>query len=149
MQRPSYLLWCTPPFSTFINSLVSFNFSFFQMLGHLLNQRLFDGLEGPLVHKQTSFPIIFGGIRFISITTIALTTYLRNWPFVTSIIAINVMVDQHPFLLEALTWVNNNTFLFQQHFKATCDLLPPQHTHVFFFLNNSLGTKWFDFKIPF
>jgi hypothetical protein len=35
------------------------------------------------------------------------------------------MVDQHPFLLEALTWVNNNTFPFQQHFKATCDVQPP------------------------
>jgi hypothetical protein len=35
------------------------------------------------------------------------------------------MVDQWPFLLEALAQVDNNTFLFQQHLKATCDLLPP------------------------
>jgi hypothetical protein len=36
------------------------------------------------------------------------------------------MVDQCPFLLEALTQVNNTTFVFQQHFKVTCDLLFPQ-----------------------
>jgi hypothetical protein len=35
------------------------------------------------------------------------------------------MVDQHFFLLEALAWIDNNTFPFQQHLKATCDLLPP------------------------
>jgi hypothetical protein len=35
------------------------------------------------------------------------------------------MVDQHPFLLEALARGNNNIFLFQQHLKVTCDLLPP------------------------
>jgi hypothetical protein len=40
------------------------------------------------------------------------------------------MVDQHPnFLLEALAQVDNNTFPFQQHFKAAFDLLPPP-THV-------------------
>jgi hypothetical protein len=35
------------------------------------------------------------------------------------------MVDQHPFLFETLAQVDNNTFPFQQHFKATSDLLPP------------------------
>jgi hypothetical protein len=35
------------------------------------------------------------------------------------------MVDQCPFFLEVLAQINNNTFLFQQHFKATCDFLPP------------------------
>ncbi len=35
------------------------------------------------------------------------------------------MVDQCPFLFEAWAQVENNTFLFQQHFKATCDFLPP------------------------
>jgi hypothetical protein len=35
------------------------------------------------------------------------------------------MVDQRPFFFEALTRVDNNTFPFQQHLKATCDLLPP------------------------
>jgi hypothetical protein len=34
------------------------------------------------------------------------------------------MVDQHPFFLEALTLVDNNTFPFQQHLKVACDLLP-------------------------
>jgi hypothetical protein len=34
------------------------------------------------------------------------------------------MVDQRPSLLEVLVQINN-TFLFQQHFKATCDFLPP------------------------
>jgi hypothetical protein len=35
------------------------------------------------------------------------------------------MVNQHPFLLEALTRIDNNTFHFQQHLNATCDFLPP------------------------
>jgi hypothetical protein len=35
------------------------------------------------------------------------------------------MVDQHHILLEALAQVNNNTFPFQKHFKATCDLVLP------------------------
>jgi hypothetical protein len=35
------------------------------------------------------------------------------------------MVDQHPFLLETLTRVDNNTFPFQQHPKVACDFLPP------------------------
>jgi hypothetical protein len=35
------------------------------------------------------------------------------------------MVDQCHFLLETLTRVENNTFLFQQHLKAACDFLPP------------------------
>jgi hypothetical protein len=35
------------------------------------------------------------------------------------------MFDQRFFLLEALVRVNNNTFSFQQHLKAACDLLPP------------------------
>jgi hypothetical protein len=48
-------------------------------------------------------------MRFILTTTIALATYLRSWPFVTSIIVVSFMVDPHPFLLEALTWVDNNT----------------------------------------
>jgi len=35
------------------------------------------------------------------------------------------MVDQPSFLLKALTQVDNNTFPFQQHLKAACDLLLP------------------------
>jgi hypothetical protein len=35
------------------------------------------------------------------------------------------MIDQHLFLFEALTQINNNTFPFQQHLKAACDILPP------------------------
>jgi hypothetical protein len=41
------------------------------------------------------------------------------------------MVDQRIFLLEVLARVDNNTFHFQQHLKATCDLLPPP-THACF-----------------
>jgi hypothetical protein len=47
------------------------------------------------------------------------------------IIATKFMVDHCPFLLEALTWVDNNTFFFQQHFKVACDLLsPPIRTYL-------------------
>jgi len=70
----------------------------------------------------------FGGIEIIPMATITPTTYLKGWAFVISIIVVRFMVDQHPFLLEALIQIDNNTFLFQQHFKATCDLLPLART---------------------
>jgi hypothetical protein len=58
-------------------------------------------------------------------STIALATYVESWALVNSIIVVRFMVDQCPFLLEALAWINKNTFPFQQHFKAACYLLPP------------------------
>jgi hypothetical protein len=57
-------------------------------------------------------------------TTATLTTYLRNWAFVASIIAVRFKGDQCPFLFEALTQVDNNALFFQQHFKVAYDLLP-------------------------
>jgi hypothetical protein len=69
--------------------------------------------------------ITFDGIGLILTITIAPTTYLGNLAFVVFIITIRFMVHQHPFFFEALAWVNNNTFLFQQHFKVVCDLLSP------------------------
>jgi hypothetical protein len=77
-----------------------------------LGPKSFDSLERPLACKQISFLINFGGVRFLLITTIALTTYLRSWAFVASIIVIKFMVSQHPFLLEALTQMDNNIFFF-------------------------------------
>ncbi len=125
VQCPSYFLRYTLPFSTFIESLISFDSSLHKVFGPLLGPRSFDNLKGPLIHKQTSLPIIFGGIELISTSTIAPTTCLRIWAFVVSVITARFIVDQHPFLLEALARVNNNTFPFQQHLKTSCDLLPP------------------------
>jgi hypothetical protein len=65
------------------------------------------------IHKQTILPITFNGIRLIPMATIAPTTYSRNWPFVISIIVARFMVDQRPFLFEAVAKIDNNTFLFQ------------------------------------
>ncbi len=63
-------------------------------------------------------------VKFISTFINAPTTYLKSWALVISIIDARFMVDQHLFLFETLAWIDN-TFPFQQHFKATCDLLPP------------------------
>jgi hypothetical protein len=95
------------------------------MFRQLLGLRSFDSLKGFLVCKQVFFLIIFGGIKFILTTTITPTSYLRSWALMASIIVAKFMVDQCPFLLKAITWVNYNTFPFQQHFKVTCDLLSP------------------------
>jgi hypothetical protein len=95
------------------------------MFGCLLVSGSFDNPKGTLDHKQTSLPITFGGVGLILTFTIAPTTYLGNWALVALIIVVRFMVDQHPFLLEALTWINNNTFSFQQDLNAACDLLPP------------------------
>jgi len=108
MQHPSYFLWCTPPSSTFIKSFIYF-YSFHKIVGHLLGPRSFDGLEGPLARKQASFSITFGGVELISTSIFAPTAYLGNWALVTSIITARFIIDQRPFLLEALTWDNNNT----------------------------------------
>jgi hypothetical protein len=93
------------------------------MFGRLLGPRSFDNPKGLLAHKQASFPITFGGIGHITTSTITPTTYLRSWVLVASIIIARFMVNRHPFLLETLMQVKNNTFLFQQHLQATCDLL--------------------------
>jgi hypothetical protein len=102
------------------------------MFRHLSSLRSFDSPKGPLVHKQTSFPITFGGIEIISTSTMTPTTYLKSWAFVVSIIVAKFMVDQCLFLLKALARVNNDTFPFKQHLKATCDLLSPASCACFF-----------------
>jgi hypothetical protein len=96
VQRPSYLLLCTPPFFTFIEALISFDFSLLQVFRHLLGPRSFDKPKGPLTHKQVYFPITFGGIMLIPMATITPTTYLGNWALITLIIVVRFMVDQHP-----------------------------------------------------
>jgi len=82
------------------------------MFGCLLDLKSINNPKGPLTCKQTSLPIAFSGIELIPIATITLTTYLRNWSFVTPIIATRFMNDQCPFLLEALAKIDNNTFPF-------------------------------------
>jgi hypothetical protein len=125
MQQLLYLLRYTLPSSTFIKSFTSFDSSLLQMFGRLLDPGCFNNPKRFLACKQASLPITFGGIGLVLIATITSIVYLRSWALVASIIVIRFMVDQCPFLLEALTQINNNTFPFQQHFKAPCDLLPP------------------------
>ncbi len=118
------------------------------MFGPFLGLRSFDIAKGPLVRKQTSFPITFDGVGLILTSIIAPTTYLRNRAFVISTIFARFMVDQCPFLFEALVGVVNNTFPFQQHLNNTCDFLAPPARACLFHLNNSLDNKWFNFEIP-
>jgi hypothetical protein len=103
MQRPSYLLCCTPLFFTFIDSFYSFDSSFFQVFRWLLHLRSFYSLERTLAHKQASFPIVLGSIKFLTTITIAPTIYLGEWALIVSIIIVRLMVNQHPFLFETLT----------------------------------------------
>jgi hypothetical protein len=103
MQCPSYILRCTPPFSIFTKSFISFHFSLLQVFGCLLGLGSFDSLEGPLIHKQTSLPITFSGVGLILTSTITLVAYLGSRALVVFVIATRFMVDQHPFLFEALT----------------------------------------------
>ncbi len=121
-QQPSYLLHCTFPSFIFIDSIVFLNLSFLQVFKCLSGLGSFYSPKRVLAYKRAFLPITLNGIRFIPKTTITLITYLGSWAFVASIIAARFMVDQHPCLFEALTWVDN--FPFQQHFKVTCDLLP-------------------------
>ncbi len=59
------------------------------------------------------------------------------------------MVNQRPFLLEALALINNNTFPFQQHFKASCDLLIPLACACLFSFEQLIGQQMVRFQIPF
>jgi hypothetical protein len=110
MQHPLYLLGCTPPSSTFIESFISFDFLLHKMFPHLLGPRSFDSPKRLLARKQASLPIIFGGIEVILTSTITLTTYFGNWVFVVSVIVARFMVDQRPFLLQTLAQIDNNIF---------------------------------------
>jgi hypothetical protein len=93
------------------------------VFGHLLGLGSFDNPEGTLACKQTFFLITFNGIGFILMTSIAPTTYLGNLTLLTLILTARFMVDQHPFLLEALTRVDSNILFFQIHLKVVFDLL--------------------------
>jgi hypothetical protein len=57
------------------------------------------------------------------------------------------MID--PFLLEALTQVDNNNFSSSNTSRWHVMFFHcPQPMCIFFHLNNSLGNKWFNLKIP-
>jgi hypothetical protein len=105
--------------------LFPFNPPFFKCLDAFWVQGPLISPKGPLAYKQVFLPLIFGGIRLIPTSTITLVAYLRSWAFIPSIIVTRFMVNQCPFLLEALMWIDNNTFHLQQHLNATCDFLPP------------------------
>jgi hypothetical protein len=62
------------------------------MFGRLLGLGSFDSPERPLAYKQTSLPIPFGGVMFISTSTITPTTYLGGWTLVTLVIVVRFMV---------------------------------------------------------
>jgi hypothetical protein len=100
MQHPLYILQCTPSSSTFTEVFISFDSSFLQMFGCLLGPRSFDNPKGPLTHKQVSFPITFNGVKLLSTSTIAPTTYLGSWAFIVLVIVVRFMVDQRPLFLE-------------------------------------------------
>jgi hypothetical protein len=65
--------------------------------------KIFDSPEELIALKQASLSMTFSGVEFISTSTITPITYLESWAFVALVIATRFMVDQHPFLLEALT----------------------------------------------
>jgi len=92
------------------------------------------------------FPIAFGSIGLISTTTITPSIYLGNLALIASIIITRFMVDQHPFLLEALTQVDNNIFPFQQHLKVTCNLLPSPTRTCLFPFEQFIGQQMVQFQ---
>jgi hypothetical protein len=65
-------LVCTPPSSTFIETLISFDSYFFKMFRLFLGLNYFDSSKGLLICKQVFLPITYGGIRFIPTSTITL-----------------------------------------------------------------------------
>ncbi len=70
VQQPSSFLQCTPPSSTFIETFISFDSSFFKIFRHFLGFKSFDSPKGLLTCKQFFLQITFGGISFIPTSTI-------------------------------------------------------------------------------
>ncbi len=68
---------------------------------------------------------------------------LRELGFGSFNINTRFMVDQLSFFLEVLTQVYNNTFLFQQHFKAACDILPLIVRACFLLFEQLIGQEMF------
>ncbi len=85
-----------------LESLIYFDFSLHKIFGHLLGLGSFDSPNGPLTHKQASFPITFGGVELILTSIITLVTYLGNWALMVLVIVDRFMVDQCLFLFEVL-----------------------------------------------
>ncbi len=131
VQCPLYILQCTPPYSTFRKSLISFDSSFHKVFRCLLGPGSFDSLEGPLAHKQASFPITFGGIGLISTSTSAPTTYLGSWAFVVSVKVTRFMVDQCPFLLARVCFPPFEQLIGKQMVQLQDSILECLHHHTF------------------
>jgi hypothetical protein len=88
-------------------------FSLHKVFRCLLGPGSFNSPKRPLARKQASLPTTFGGVGLISTSTITPAAYLGSWALVVLVIVVRFMVDQHPFLLEALAQTDNNTFPFQ------------------------------------
>jgi hypothetical protein len=59
------------------------------------------------------------------------------------------VINQRPFLLEALVGIDNNIFFSNNTSRQHVIFYHPQHEHVSFLSNNSSDKKWFILKIPF
>ncbi len=116
----------------------------------LLGLRSFDNLKGPLAHKHASFPIIFGGIEFISTSTIAPNNLFRELGPCNSIITARfMMVNQHPSFLKLWRKLTITPSLSNNTSKHDVIFYHLQHEHLSLLLNNSSDNIWFIFKIPF
>jgi hypothetical protein len=115
------------------------------MFGCFLCSRSFNNLEGPFSLETTLSPNNFRW-HWAHTNSHHHPNNLRNWAFIILIITIKFIIDQYPFLFEALTQVNNNIF-FSNNSSKWHVISPPQLVHVFLCLNNSSNNKWFNFKI--
>ncbi len=131
-----------------LHKIYFFYSSFLQMFWHLLGSGSFNSPKGLIACKQTSLPITFNGIELISITTIAPTSYLGSWALVISIIWLGL------WLINILSFSRNLNMNWQQHISFLATLqdgmwsIALNPCMFFLHLNNSLGNKWFNFKIP-
>jgi hypothetical protein len=69
--------------------------------------------------QQVSVPVFNGGIGLIFAKTIVPTTYLGSWALVAPTIVFKLLVDSHPFFLEAIGVSSLSLVPFQTHLRLS------------------------------
>lgn len=118
-------LFCAfPPFLSFWHQLASFDLTLIQVFEWLLCLGFFECLKALLMHQHVSLLISNGGIGLIYIETIVSVTYLGNWALVEHVIVFRLLLNSHPFLLEAIGASNSGSFPFHVYLRSFHEFFP-------------------------
>jgi len=89
------------PLSSFQHHLASFDSTFMHVFERFLNLGFFECQEALLVHWKVSLPISSGGVGLIFCKDHCANNF-KSWMLIMLVIAFKLLLDLHPFLLEAI-----------------------------------------------